>query len=151
MKRKLLFSLMVLMMSVSVAYAQKSTTIVGKVEGDKAVLTVDKAELLKNYHTNLQRMGTTDRLFSDVDLVALENGHYILVFSHKDYKSVFAVAQEGEILLAKGTTACFTSDCVQELRGCIPQFEKDADFGICIPCGNGGKSTRIASSASLLE
>ncbi|WP_250632358.1 hypothetical protein [Rhodoflexus caldus] len=151
MKQNLLFALMALMISVPVAYAQKSTTVIGKLEGSKAVLTADKAQLLKNYHANLQKMGITDRLFSDVHLVALENGHYMLVFSHKDYKSVFAVEREGEILYAKGTTACFTSDCVQELQGSIPQFEKDADFGICIPCSNGGKSTRIASSGSLLE
>lgn len=150
MKKHLLFSLMILMMSVSVACAQKNTTIIGKVEGDKAILTTDKALLLKNYNKNLQTLSQIEGNFTDVTIIKAAND-YLLVFSGEKYKSVLAIEQEGQMLHAIGKVSCTTSDCPQETTGCIPKFESGSELGTCTPCSNNGKCTKTVSSASLLE
>jgi hypothetical protein len=150
MKKNLLFSLMALMMSISVACAQKNTTIVGKVEGDNAVLTADKALLLKAYNKNLQILSKIDGNFTDVAIVKVVND-YLLVFSGEKYKSVLIIEQNGQTLLARGQVSCTTSDCPQETTGCIPKFESGSELGTCTPCSNNGKCTKTVSSASLLE
>jgi hypothetical protein len=150
MKNNLFFSLVILMMSVSVACAQKSTTIIGKVEGEKAVLTADKALLLKNYNKNLQTLSQIDGNFTDVSIIKAAND-YLLVFSGKKYKSVLAIEQKGEMLHAIGKVSCTTSDCPQETTGCIPKFESGSELGTCTPCSNNGKCIKTVASDSLLE
>jgi hypothetical protein len=147
----LFFSLFAFVTVINVSYAQNITTTIGKIDNGNPVLTVDKIALLKKYNTNLQKVANIDGQFTNVSLISVEGDDYVLVFFGKDYKSVISVKREGQILLARGTISCTTSDCSQETTGCVPKFEKGSDLGYCTPCNNGGKCTKTVSSISLLE
>ena len=121
--------------------AQKATTIVGKLESGMPILTVDKATILKTYNAKLLKYSGIDDQFSNIQLMAVNENDFSLVFSGPVYKSVFYVQTRGADLYALAGTSCTTSDCPSEPKGCTVKYD-GRDLGFCSPCSLGGKCTK---------
>ena len=121
---------------------------VGVLKDGQPVLTLDKQELLKTYNKNLEAASGIVGNFTDVELIATGDKNYALVFRGKEYASSFYVIMgRAQELLAFNKVSCSTSECSQEVRGCVPKFEPNSDEGSCTECANGGKCTKTVSSS----
>ncbi len=118
--------------------------VVGKLEGGKAILTIDKSKLLAAYNTNLLKQSNIDGKFTEVSIKCNESNLYFLVFQGGSFKSTFSVVERQGILSALDGTSCTTSDCATDPTGCVPVGNS------CTACSNKGKCTKTISSASLL-
>ncbi len=132
------------------SYAQKITTLVGRIQDGKPILTIDKDNILKVYNAKLFKYSGIDGKFSDIEIKSVEGSGYALVFSGPFYKSAFFVQSEGNELRALASTSCTTSDCSSEPLGCVVKYD-GGDFGYCSPCANAGKCTKTSTSESMLE
>lgn len=101
-------------------YGVSQEVLVGKIADDQIEMTYDKTKLLDAYHTNLLKVFGVDEQFTDVNIIALENNSFCLVFTGELYKATFEIKQKGTELYALGRTSYTTSDCTSEPAGCIP-------------------------------
>jgi len=152
---KKLTILLCLFVSISLTtFAQKSKTQVGVFENGRALLTIDKSNVLKVYNENLLKYSQIDAKFNDVSLLAIEGGNYALVFTSENCKSSFFVSNENGRLMAGNTTSCTTTDraCSKESLGCVPMYANPTDlYGYCSDCASGGTCTKTTSSSSLID
>lgn len=147
---KILFSFLLFLSCNS--KSANAQTLVGKIDNSGAVLTANKATLLKNYNKNLLEISGINGNFTDITIIS-EGGSYYLVFKGAAYKSSMLLITQPDAgnsityLVAPGKVSCTTSDCASEPKGCVPAMEGQS----CTPCANGGKCTKTVSSGSLLE
>lgn len=121
---------------------------VGYLKDGKPILNLEEQASLKSLNNNLRRMSNIDENFTDISIVANDNGNYNLVFKGETYKtSFFVTTNESNELVALTTTSCTTSDCSQEPMGCRVMYQ--VDEGYCSPCENKGKCTKTSSDASI--
>ena len=132
-------------------FAQKGTKEVGVIQNHKIILTFDKTRILKVYNANLLKLSSIDAKFENVEIIDLNGGNYILLFSGKIWKSSFAIKKVGNNLIAMAKTSCSTSDCASERLGCVVKYAPGDEIGYCTACSNEGKCTKTSSSDSLLE
>lgn len=135
-------------------FAQKRTTEVGILENGRAILTVDKENLLRVYNANLLKFSQIDAKLTDVNLVPTDRGNYLLVFTSDRYKSSVFVKNENGRMMAENSTSCTTSDpgCKRQSDGCIPEYAEPTDvYAYCTDCANNGTCTKTITSGSLLN
>ncbi len=101
-------------------YGASQELLVGKIVDDQIEMTHSKTKLLDAYNTNLFKMSRVDGQFTDVNIIALENNAFYLVFTGELYKSTFEIKQKGTDLYALGGISYTTSDCTSEPAGCVP-------------------------------
>ncbi|MBK7734392.1 MAG: hypothetical protein WBP30_02635 [Ferruginibacter sp.] len=122
-------------------------TLVGRLENDSTVLTVDIPKMLSTYNSTLLKMSNIDAKFSDISIKTTNDKQYFLVFKGSSYVSSFLVIEEKYQLFAYSGISCTTSDCASEQFGCTPKVSGVA----CWPCSNKGKCTKTVSNRSLID
>ena len=128
--------------------AQNQTkTLVGVLENDKAILTLDKSKLLVAYNANLLKLSGIDAKFTEVSIKTTSDKQYFLVFKGNTYSSSFIVTADNSTLYVIPTISCTTSECASEEFGCTPK----ASGGACWPCNNKGKCTKTVTDGSMIE
>ena len=131
----------------SVVAQNQISTLVGHLENDTAVLTVDKPKMLSTYNATLLKMSNIDAKFSHISIKSTNDKQYFLVFEGSTYVSSFLVIEEKNQLIAYSGISCTTSDCASEQFGCTPKVSGVA----CWPCSNKGKCTKTVSNRSLID
>ena len=139
--KKLVSVLMILFVLI---YSSKAQLLIGTIENDKPILSLDNTKLLSNYNTNLLKASGIDGKFTNVSIKCFENKYY-LVFEGSNCKSTFSVNLEEANLFVNDNTSCTTTDCSSEPLGCVPVLTA------CTACSNKGKCTKTISLDSLLE
>lgn len=122
-------------------------TLVGKLEGGEAILTIDKSKTIEIFTKNLLKLSDIDGKFTDMVIKVTTDKQYFLVFKGETYASSFIINAVNSDLFAVNTIACSTSACAEEAFGCTPRSNKVA----CWPCSNKGKCTKTVSSFSLID
>jgi hypothetical protein len=134
------------------AKAQEVKTLVGTLEKEQPVITIDKAKMLEVYNAYLLKYTSIDAKFTQVEILKnTSEGQpeepYFLVFKGKVYASSFVVIEEGSNLYALASISCVTEDCSSEDFGCTPKRSQTS----CFPCNNKGKCTKTVSEYSMIE
>ena len=156
MKRLSIISFVFLLLLSCPFNSVKAQLPVGKIENSIAVLTADKATLLKNYNSNLLKLSAIKGNFTDVTIVS-NGSNYYLVFKGAQFKSSLPLKLKPGIDNIKpifieddgsgsGYVSCTISDCASEEKGCVPAMTGLA----CTSCANKGKCTKTVSNVSLL-
>jgi hypothetical protein len=123
-------------------------TPIGYLVNNEPVFSVQKQMLISIFKKNLLNLSGIEAPFTDARIVKDAEGNYFLVFTGGIYKSTFSVfVKNNNQLIARAGITCTTSDCADELTGCIPRVSGTA----CTPCENKGKCTKTVSNISLLE
>lgn len=130
--------------------AQNKWEIIGTIDNDKPVLTINKTDVLKAFNANLFTASQIDGNFTDLSIQSTADGNYLLVFKGSTYRSSLFVKVESRRLVALTTTSCTTSSCSTEPSGCVVMYTPD-EIGYCSPCGNGGGCTKTSTGKSLIS
>lgn len=131
---------------------EQVTSVVGKLENGKPVITVDKLKMIEIYNANLLRYSGIKAQFTQVEIVKNPSEDhaeepYFLVFKGAAYSSSFVVTEHDSQLKAIAGISCTTSACAEEDLGCTPK----ATGWACRPCANKGKCTKTVTGFSLIE
>ena len=147
---KNLIIIFLVFLSTNSIVAQNKWEVIGNIENDKPVLTINKTEVLEAFNANLLAASQIDGKFTDLSIQSTADGNYLLVFKGSTYKSSLFVKAESRRLSALTTTSCTTSSCSTEPRGCVVMYTAD-EIGYCSPCGNGGGCTKTSTGLSLIR
>ena len=126
---------------------EQNKTLVGTLENEKVVLTVDKTKMLAAYNANILKASGIDAKFTEVSIKTTSDKQYYLVFKGSGYTSSFIITTTNNDLFALDNISCTTSDCSSEEFGCTPTVSGAA----CRACSNKGKCTKTVSNRSLLN
>lgn len=143
MKKNIVFAFfMILCLNYSL---KAQLVLVGKLDNDKAVITLDKGKMISSYNDGLMKASNIDGRFTAVDIIKGYNGEYYLVFAGASWKSVFATTLQDKSFFVDPRLSCTTEDCASEPLGCVPLLTS------CTPCKNKGKCTKSISSVAMFE
>jgi hypothetical protein len=150
MKKSFLFLLAPFLLLSCSSKGQTDTieTPIGILVNRQPVFSVNVQNLINVFNANLAQASGINGNFTNADIIRIESGEYYLVFRGATYKSAFhVVVKNNTQLMARAGITCTTSECAEEVLGCIPGPYNTS----CTPCKNKGKCTKTVSSESLLE
>lgn len=147
--KKLLVLFVMSCITLSLA-AQDFDVVVGKLENNLPVITIDKDAACRALSKNLLSASNIKETYTKVEIVKVSD-YYALVFRGSTYRTTFAVKAVGTSLVAKVKVSCTTTgkNCTLDGNACTPS--SSVGQCACTACPEGETCTKTCSSETLIE
>jgi hypothetical protein len=146
MNRKIQLLFAITLFTISTVYSQNQ---IGEITGGAPTITIDQTSLKSAFNAAYYIATGDSANFNTVSIVlngGTDHYAYLLLFTNSaGLRAAFGVNAIGSILYVEDKTACTSSACSWEPKGCVPKTN-----GGCTLCSNSGLCTKTVTSGSML-